>query len=202
MLIAPSILPQAFYREDTKSVAQALLGKVLCHRKSDGRLLMGRIVETEAYLGVDDPACHTFKDKKSAKNRSMYLDGGHAYIYVIYGMHYCLNLVTRTPAHPEAVLLRAIEPIGDAALPAKRPAAKANLESNGPGKLCRYLGLTKEQDGVPVWNESSGLWVLDAPPVPTAEVAARPRIGVDYAGEAAAWPLRYYVIGNRYVSKQ
>lgn len=219
----PSVLPQSFYLQDTAVVARALLGKILCCRAADGTLRTGHIVETEAYLGAEDPACHTFNHRKTSRNQSMYLEGGHAYIYLIYGMHHCLNIVTRTAAHPEAVLLRAMDPrVGPRVDPAAVPpvtgasehaaplasvsgAAKlvrSRLESNGPGKLCRYLGLTRAQDGVPMWTADAGLWVLEQAPLPPAQIVESTRIGVEYAGAAAAWPLRYYVRGNPYVSKK
>lgn len=203
-----TLLPQSFYFQDTAVVAKDLLGKILCRRAADGTVRMGIIVETEAYLGAEDPACHTFNHRKTARNQSMYLEGGHAYLYLIYGMHHCLNIVTRTAAHPEAVLLRAIDPRVDlaAAPPAKAPESarlvRSRLESNGPGKLCKYLGLTRAQDGVPMWTADAGLWVLDRAPLPPAQIVESTRIGVEYAGAAAAWPLRYYVRGNPYVSKK
>ncbi len=205
MSASPALLPQAFYLQETTLIARQLLGKVICRRTLAGTILKARIVETEAYLGVDDPAAHTYRNRQTARNRSMYLEGGHAYIYFIYGMHYCLNIVTRTAAHPEAVLLRALEPIDSSETPSEflpRSRPKASLLSNGPGKLCKYLGLTKDQDGVPLWSKTAGLWLLDSPSISEDKIVVRPRIGVDYAGEAAAWPLRFYINGNPYVSKK
>lgn len=194
-----SMIPCSFYRGDTTTVARKLLGAVLCHRTESGKILRGRIVETEAYLGIEDPACHTFGDRRTAKTRSMYLDGGHSYIYLIYGMHYCLNVVTRSEREPEAVLLRAIEPL-DWKSPGGKP-TRTLLPSNGPGKLCRYLGLTKAHDGLPMWTKSSGLWIQEGEAVDDGLVVETSRVGVAYAGEAAGWPLRFYIKGNLFVSK-
>lgn len=189
-------LPQDFYFQDTVTVSRALLGKILCHKNEDGETLRASIVEVEAYLGVKDKACHTFGGRQTPRTRSMYLEGGHSYIYLIYGMYHCLNIVTRTSEHPEAVLIRALEPI-------PRPAslAKKNLKTNGPGKLCREWNITKKHDGLALWKKQSGLWVEDAPAIPAAAIVSRPRIGVDYAAEAALWPLRFYMKDNPFISK-
>lgn len=197
LYLEPMILPQDYYNQDTTDLAQDLLGKVLHIRTSDGEE-RARIVEVEAYLGIEDPACHTFGDRRTKRTASMYLDGGHSYVYLIYGMYYCLNVVSRTPEHPEAVLIRGLEPItGD------RPTKKKDLKTNGPGKLCKYYGITKEHDGLRLWKKSSALYISDDDrEVKSHEVIACPRIGVDYAGEAAAWPLRFYLKDNIFVSKK
>jgi DNA-3-methyladenine glycosylase len=183
-------LPPSFYQKKTEIVAQRLLGKNLC-RRWRGKVFRYRIVETEAYLGIGDPACHTFGGRNTQRVQSMYLDGGHSYIYLIYGMYYCLNVVTKTPRHPEAVLIRAVEPL--------QP--EKDIHTDGPGKLCRHLHLTKKEDGLSLWKKSS-LWIEDAPAVPKKNIVAKKRIGVDYAGSAAKWPLRFYLRGNSYVSRQ
>ncbi|MDG0815035.1 DNA-3-methyladenine glycosylase [Bdellovibrio svalbardensis] len=191
------ILPQEFYFNDTTSVAKSLLGKVL-HIQTTGQEFRARIVETEAYLGVIDPACHTFGNKKTPRTKSMYMDGGHSYVYMIYGMYFCLNFVTRTSEHPEAVLIRGLEP-----LPSDPDIKKKNIKTNGPGKLCKHYHITKALDGVCLWKKKSPLFVSDDNfKVSAKNIIARPRIGVDYAGEAAAWPLRFYIADNVYVSKK
>nr|BFD64676.1 DNA-3-methyladenine glycosylase [Bdellovibrio sp. HM001] len=191
------ILPQEFYFEDTTSVAQSLLGKVLNIRTDHG-IQSARIIETEAYLGVEDPACHTFGDRRTERTRSMYLDGGHAYIYMIYGMYYCLNFVTRTHEHPEAVLIRAVQP-----LPALPDVKKKDIKTNGPGKLCKFYGIDRKEDGVKLWKKSSPLYVSeDAFKVSSKSIVSRPRIGVDYAGEAARWTLRFYLKDHPFISKK
>ncbi len=192
------ILPQEFYKAKTSVVAQRLLGKILCHRNETGTVLQGKIVEVEAYLGLDDKACHTFGGRPTPRTKSMYLDGGHSYIYLIYGMYHCLNIVTRTSAHPEAVLIRALEPL------IKDPFSipKKERKTNGPGKLCREWNITKKHDGLKLWNKKDGLWIEDAKTIPRSQIVMGPRINVDYAEEAAAWPLRFYILGSPFVSAQ
>lgn len=191
------LLPQDFYFEDTTTVAKNLLGKIL-HIKIVGTEQVARIVEVEAYLGVDDPACHTFGGRNTPRVKSMYLQGGHAYIYMIYGMYNCLNIVTRTKEHPEAVLIRAVEP-----LPTLEKPRKKDLSTNGPGKLCKHYNITRNQDGVALWRKNSSLYVSDDQyKVTRSQIVSRPRIGVDYAGEAAQWPLRFYLKDNPYISKK
>ncbi|WP_374076313.1 DNA-3-methyladenine glycosylase [Bdellovibrio bacteriovorus] len=191
------ILPQDFYFEDTTSVAKSLLGKVL-HIKSDKKEHKARIVEVEAYLGVEDPACHTFGDRRTQRTKSMYLDGGHSYVYLIYGMYHCLNFVTRTTEHPEAVLIRAVQPFD-----ADHNPKKKDLKTNGPGKLCKHYGITKDHDGLKLWKKNSEIFVSDDDfKVSSKQIVACPRIGVDYAGEAAKWPLRFYLKDNLFISKK
>jgi DNA-3-methyladenine glycosylase len=189
------ILPQDFYMQDTTDLAQALLGKVL-HIRIGDKEEKARIVEVEAYLGVEDRAAHTFGDRRTKRTASMYLDGGHSYVYLIYGMYNCLNVVSRT-SEPEAILIRAVEPITGI-----RPTVKKDLKTNGPGKLCKHYGITREHDGLRLWKKSSALYLSDdGHEVDPKQIVAGPRIGVDYAGEAAHWPLRFYLKDNIFVSK-
>ena len=197
--MSPKVLPQEFYFGKTIHVAKDLLGKTLCHRTPGGKILRGKIVETEAYLGIKDPAAHTFGGRNTDRVKSMYLDGGHSYIYFIYGMYYCLNFVTRIQGHPEAVLIRALEvQQGEG----KIKIFQKGLPTNGPGKLCRHFGLTKKEDGLELWKKKSGLWVEDAPKIKKSDIVTTTRIGVAYAGEAANWPLRFYIKDNPFVSKK
>lgn len=192
-----SLLPQDFYFGDTETVAKSLLGKTL-HIRTGPTEQLARIVEVEAYLGIKDAACHTFGGRQTPRVKSMYLSGGHSYVYLIYGMYNCLNIVTRTEEHPEAVLIRAVEP-----LPSLEKITKAQLVSNGPGKLCRHFGITREHDGLSLWKKSSALYLTDDGfKVSKSQIVAKPRIGVDYAGEAASWPLRFYIADNKFVSKK
>ena len=189
------ILKKDFYNRDTAQVAEDLLGKILNVKTSKG-LLRSRIVETEAYLGITDPACHTYNGRKTPRVSSMYLAGGHSYVYLIYGMYYCLNFVTKTEKEPEAVLIRAVEPLGVSY------ATKKEISTNGPGKLCRFYSITKKDDGLPLWKKESDLFVSDdGLKIPYDQIERSARIGVEYAKEAAQWPLRFYVKGNRFVSR-
>ena len=150
-----------FYKNDTHTVAKGLLGKVLC-REQDGILLKGRICEVESYLGTIDRACHAYNGKRGKKNESLYCDGGTMYVYFIYGMYYCFNVVTRSKEFPEAVLIRGLVPLEGTELLClnrynknSQDVSKKQLENlcNGPGKLCKAFNITKEQDGLNLFGE-------------------------------------------------
>jgi DNA-3-methyladenine glycosylase len=194
-------LPRAFYLHDTVSVARALLGCVLYRRLDEGALLSARIVETEAYLGANDMASHARRGLRSERNASMYLEGGHAYVYFTYGMHWCLNVVTQESDLAEAVLLRAAEPLrGIGSMRERRPKAKKDHElMNGPGKICMALDIDRKLDGESLRGDS--LWIAPRDiEVTDDDIAVSPRIGIDNSGDAAAWPLRFFLRGNRNVS--
>ncbi|HVK60908.1 MAG TPA: DNA-3-methyladenine glycosylase, partial [Bdellovibrionales bacterium] len=130
-------LPFSFYQRDTEEVARELLGKTLVHVLKTGQRVSGRIVETEAYLGARDAAAHSRGGLRSKRTESMFLPGGHAYVYLIYGMHYCFNVVTREADEPQAVLIRALEPIEGIEFMRRRRRVKRDLDlCSGPGKLC------------------------------------------------------------------
>ena len=179
-----SALPHSFYERPARVVARALLGKVLVH---DGRA--GRIVETEAYVGAHDLACHASRGR-TARTSILWGPPGRAYVYFIYGMHWCFNAVTGRQGRPAAVLVRGLEPVGGFDAP---------VRLDGPGRLCRALGITGAQNGADL--EVSGLRILDAPAVRGREVERGPRVGVDYAGDWAARPLRFWVRGSAGVSR-
>lgn len=196
----PRKLPRSFYLDDTVSVARALLGCVLWRRIGDV-LLAARIVETEAYLGANDLASHARKGLRSARNESMYLPGGHAYVYFTYGMHWCMNVVTQEADTAEAVLLRAAEPLrGVEWIRERRPKAKRDTElMNGPGKLCAALAIDKALDGIALNSDVLFLTGRNIA-VGDADIAVSPRVGVDNSGDAAHWPLRFYLRESRHVS--
>jgi DNA-3-methyladenine glycosylase len=185
-------LPKKFFQQDTTKLARALLGKRLV-RVYRGKRISGIIVETEAYLGKKDPAAHTFGGRRTERNRSMYLDGGHAYVYFIYGMHYCVNVVSKKKEEPEAVLIRALA-----------PEENISRSTNGPAKLCEALHITKKQDGLALFaGASKELFIEDTGlKISRKEIVTRSRVGVDYAGEAALWPLRFYLLGNAHISRK
>lgn len=193
-------LPRSFYLHDTVSVARELLGCILWRRLGD-EMLAARIVETEAYLGANDPASHARGGLRSDRNRSMYLTGGHAYVYLSYGMHWCLNVVTQESDTAEAVLIRAAEPLrGIESMRSRRPKAKRDFDlMNGPGKLCAALAIDKSLDGVALDGDLLFLSPREEP-VADADIAVSPRVGVDGAGDAAFWPLRFYLRPSRHVS--
>jgi len=194
-------LPRAFYVAPTLRVARALLGKVLVHDTPDGTTA-GRIVEVEAYRGPADRAAHSADGHRSPRNEVMYGPPGHAYVYFIYGIHFCMNVVCQPPDVPEAVLLRALEPLAGETLMRRRrrldDAAPAWRLCRGPGALCQAMGIARAQNGAELGR--GPLRILDAPPVPAVGVARTPRIGVDYAGDDAARPWRFLVRTSRAVS--
>ena len=185
--VLPDALPRAFYDRDTIHVARDLLGTLLVHIV-DGTPRIGRIVETEAYLGPHDKAAHSARGR-TARTEVMFGPPGHAYVYLIYGMYCCMNVVTECEGNAAAVLLRAVEPI-------------ANIEgrTQGPGLLCRALGIDRLHSGVDLLGDA--LWIGAAEPAPRLSIVRRPRIGVDYAGHWAKRLLRFYVRGNAFVSKR
>ena len=186
-------LPRSFYLQPTLRVARALLGKTLVHQTAEG-VTAGRIVEVEAYRGPRDRAAHSYGGRRTARNEVMYGPPGRAYVYFVYGMHHCVNVVCRLPDVPEAILLRALEPLDGEALMRRRrglPDAPARRLCQGPGALCRAMGITRAENGTDLVR--GRLRILDAPGVPAREVARSPRIGVDYAGPHAAHPWRFFV---------
>lgn len=187
-------LPRSFFLQPTLRVARALLGKILVHETPAGRA-SGRIVEVEAYRGPADRAAHSRGGHRSPRNESMWGAGGHAYVYFVYGMHHCVNVVTRAAERPEAVLIRALEPLDGLDLMRARRGLAADAPAwwlcRGPGALCRALGVTRALDGADLVR--GPLRILDAPPVPPRAVVRTPRIGVAYAGADAALPWRFFL---------
>jgi DNA-3-methyladenine glycosylase len=186
------VLAREFYQRSTEAVARDLLGKLLVRVGVEGVAAV-RLTEVEAYLGVDDAACHTFGGRRTARTETMWGEAGHAYVYLVYGMHHCLNVVTVGPGHPEAVLIRGGVPVVGLELIRRRRGPRvARLSlTDGPGKLCQALALTREHDGVDLCGSSSILKICDdGVRVGDENVERTPRVGVDYAGEAASWPLR------------
>lgn len=183
------ILSRDFYaNEDCAAVAQQLLGKILVVHKH-GELRAGRIVETEAYLGPHDLAAHTSKGL-TARNQAMFGEPGHAYVYLIYGIHHCMNTVTGPVGSGSGVLLRAIEPV-----------LNVGANTNGPGRLCKALGIDRSDYGTDLCVAES-IYLLDAPSVESRHIMAKPRVGVDYAGEWALKPLRFYDKNSAYISRK
>jgi DNA-3-methyladenine glycosylase len=195
------VIPAEFFARPTLAVARNLLGQRLV-RLLDGRRVSGRIVETEAYIGHDDSANHASKGR-TRRTEAMFGPPGRTYIYLIYGTHHMLNLVTEAPDFPAAVLIRALEPVeGLEVMQTNRPGLtnEVNL-TNGPGKLCRALAIDKTFHN---WDVSLGqeLWLEQDSSVPDSMIVTGPRIGVSYARpEDRAAPWRLWVRGNRFVSR-
>ena len=189
-------LPLSFYDRETEVVARELLGAILECRTNDG-VAGGRIVETEAYLGEHDAACHAVVGE-TARTRALYGPPGTAYVYFIYGVHWCFNAVTRAAGLPSAVLIRALEPV--AGLPLirqRRSAIRVDRDlTNGPGKLCAALGIDGTQNGLRL--DRLPLRIRSGELVPDADIAVSPRIGIT---RAADWPLRWFITSSRFVSK-
>ena len=193
-------LPRSFYLQPTLTVARRLLGKVLVHETADG-IAAGRIVEVEAYRGPADRAAHSRGGHRSARNEVMYGPPGHAYVYFIYGMHHCVNVVTQPRDVPEAVLIRALEPVAGVELMRRRRRLSDAPEwrlCRGPGALCQALGIDRTRNGADLVR--GALRILDRPDVTSARVGRTPRIGVDYSGDDAARPWRFLVRDSRSVS--
>jgi DNA-3-methyladenine glycosylase len=188
-------LPVAFYDRATEIVSRELLGAVLECTTAEG-VTRGRIVETEAYLGPDDPACHAVAGLTA---RTVHLFGppGVSYVYLIYGMYWCFNAVTRERGHGSAVLVRAVEPIdGIDLMRRRRPKVKRDRDLiNGPGKLCLAMGIDQAMNGLSLRGGPIVIRAGDS--VDDADVEVTPRIGITRAAE---WPLRYLVRGNPFVS--
>ena len=193
------MMNHAFFRQDTVELARRLLGCLLIHRTPDG-VAGGMIVETEAYIGAIDKACHAYRNR-SERTEIMYHDGGYAYVYFVYGMHYCFNVVTGQEGEGNAVLIRALEPVLGLGLMQRRRNTKSvrNLCS-GPGKLCQALAITKNEYGLDLCAMDSPLRLIRYRCIPGAKIGATPRINVAYAEEAAAWPWRFYIKNSPYVS--
>jgi DNA-3-methyladenine glycosylase len=180
-------LPREFFKNNTVAVAEGLLGKLLVHRV-DGVERIGKVVEVEAYLGPLDLAAHTSKGK-TARTRVMWGPPGYAYVYLVYGMHHCMNVVTEAEGTGTAVLLRALEPI-------------ANVDQNtrGPGRLCKAMGVDLRHYGHDLCSDDFYFARPDV--VPDFTIVRRPRVGVDYAGVWASKLLRFYIEHNPYVSRK
>ena len=196
-------LERGFYtRRDTLRVARELLGKRLVVPAPTGERVSGRIVETEAYLGAEDKAAHSYGNRRTARTETMFALGGTAYVFFVYGMHHQFNVVAGPEGLPHAVLIRAVEPDESVELMRQRRPARTDRElTSGPGKLCRALAIDLTHDGEDltgrrVWIEDAGVRVAPS------EIAAGPRIGVAYAGEDALKPWRFWVKGNEHVSRK
>jgi DNA-3-methyladenine glycosylase len=193
--LAP-VLPREFYDRPTELVARDLLGAIIEVRSADGTAA-GRIVETEAYIGEHDLACHAAAGR-TPRTAPLYGPAGIAYVYFIYGMYWCFNAVTRAEHEPSAVLVRAIEPtMGVDLMQRRRARARRAVDlTNGPGKLCLALGIDGQHNWLPLQRPPIVIRQGDA--VPDRDVIVTPRIGIS---ESADWPLRWLIADNPYVSK-
>jgi DNA-3-methyladenine glycosylase len=194
-------LPLEFYkRTDVLQVARELIGKIIVTR-FNGHTTSARIVETEAYVGLTDKASHSFGGKRTARNEQMYAPPGTAYVYICYGMHHLFNVVTNDKNIPDAVLIRAVEPMEGIATMLKRTGKKQldNTLTKGPGNAAKSLGIFKEHSGISLMSRLIYI-SADEEQIHEERIGTSKRIGVESAGAAAHYPYRYYVKGNRFVS--
>lgn len=186
------ILPADFYFQDTVEVSRQLLGKLLVHEKNEKQIYIGRIVETEAYLGNEDPACHSYGLRRTPRVETMYLPGGHSYVYFIYGMYFCFNVVTGDEHTPEAVLVRAVHPLtGLKEMQNNRNTSSLKKLADGPGKLCQAFEINSSHNGLSLFKppltvqEDEFIWQEN-----DLEISERIGLGSS-AGDSCHWPLRF-----------
>lgn len=216
-------LARKFYTQPTLKVAKQMLGKYLVHKTKQAELI-GKIVETEAYIGTEDKASHAYKGKKTERNKAEWLIGGHIYIYLVYGMYWQLNISTGREGRPECVLIRALEPVNGINQMNKNRKLKqkqtnkqyqgsdydtktkmtdginwVNL-TNGPGKLCQAMDLNKSHYGIDTAT-SKEIYLTKGEPVKPSQIVSSKRIGIDYAQEWADKTWRFYIKDNKFVSK-
>ncbi len=195
-------LPREFYtRPNVLTVARELLGRLLVVPAPDGTRVSGIIVETEAYRGPQDRACHAYGGRRTNRTRTMYEVGGTAYVYFVYGMYHQFNVVTNVEDVPHAVLVRAVEPVEGIELMRERRRGRADESlTSGPGKLCLALGIDRALDRADLLGER--VWIEEGRgPIPRSAIAVGPRIGIDYAGEWAEKPWRFWIRNSPFVSR-
>jgi DNA-3-methyladenine glycosylase len=189
-------LPVRFFRRPAERVARELLGAIVVSR-ADGALTTGRIVETEAYLGYDDPASHGYRHRRNERNAALFADAGTWYVYLSYGMHWCANVVCEEAGRAAAVLLRAVEPLeGLETMIRRRGCSDPQRLCAGPGRLCQALGITRSLDGLAM--SRSPVTIVSGSAIAEPDTEATPRIGIT---KAADWPLRYAVAGSPWTSR-
>jgi DNA-3-methyladenine glycosylase len=194
---APLPLPRSFYARPVLRVARDSIGKILVHETADG-IVSGRIVEVEAYRGPEDRAAHSFSGRRTPRTEVMFGPPGYAYVFFVYGMHWNFNLVTTAAGAPEAVLIRAVEPLSGLELMARRRGLASTRRelTNGPGKLCQAFAIDRSAYGADL--TSGPLYLLDGP---SPKLARGPRVGIDYAEEWAQKPWRFYDPASPFVSR-
>jgi DNA-3-methyladenine glycosylase len=194
-------LPREFYtRSNVVTVARDLLGKLLVVPSSSGRRVSGIIVETEAYRGPHDRAAHSFGGRRTKRTETMYGMGGTAYVFFVYGMYNQFNVVTNVKDAPQAVLIRALEPVEGIVLMRRRRHGQPDHNlTNGPGKLCIAMGITRKLDAADLSGRK--VWLEEGEKIPRARIASGPRIGIDYAEDWIDKPWRFWIKDNPFVSR-
>jgi len=197
------VLPKSFFLNgDVTAISQNLLGKLLV-TNIDNQITIGKIVETEAYNGSNDKACHAYLHRNTKRTFVMFKEGGRSYVYLCYGIHFLFNIVTHEEGQPNAVLIRSLEPVEGIGLMKERRglSVERNL-CNGPGKLAQAMGIDKVVNDIVLYENHSPVWIGESNSQETFETVVTTRIGVDYAGEDAFLPWRYYIKDNSYISKK
>ncbi len=195
-------LERDFYvSDDTVNIARDLLGKLLVMPDEHGKRVSGMIVETEAYLGITDRAAHSYGGRRTRRTEATYALGGHTYVFLVYGMYHQLNVVTGPINHPHVVLIRALEPVEGIEIMRERrgPMKDKNLTS-GPGKLCISMAVDRSLNGDDLLG--GRIWIEKYRAVDHKEIDFGRRIGIDYAGEDAYKPWRFWLDGNQFVSRK
>ena len=200
-------MSSSFFQQETCQVAVQLLGQTLVRVTQDHQFLKGKIVETEAYLGLHDPSCHSFGGRRTFRTQTMYLPGGYAYVYFTYGMHHCFNIVTAGKEDPSAVLIRAVEPLEGVSQmiifrkqnsKRKNPCFKYDL-TNGPAKVCQAMNICKKLNGQSLQGDV--VYVEKDRKIRFFEISVSERIGLSKDSDSYYWPLRFYIKNNPYVSR-
>ena len=192
-------LKKSFFERETTQVAVDLLNCVLVRMTDTGTFLKGRIVETEAYLGLKDDCCHSFGDRRTERTKTMYLPGGYVYVYFTYGMYHCFNIVTTREGEPEAVLIRALKPIeGISEMKINRSQQSIKNLTSGPGKLCQAFDICKKLNGESL--EGNKLYIEKGKKIPAEKIAVSERVGLSSHQSACYWPLRFYIEDSPFVS--
>lgn len=191
-----------FIDSDVVTLSKRLLG---CHLRTriDGKITSGRIVETEAYRGRDDKACHAFNYKRTKRTETMFMEGGHSYVYLCYGIHNLFNIVVNVEGEPDAILIRALEPIDgvdEMLLRRKINKIKPQLTA-GPGVLSKAMGIDKSMNNVDLTAIDSPVWLELMEPIEADNIISGPRIGINYAEECVEWPWRFCIKNNDYLSR-
>ena len=199
-----NMLPTPFFeREDVVGIARDLIGKFL-YSTIGGQLTGGRIVETEAYRAPDDRACHAYGNRRTARTETMFAAPGTSYVYLCYGIHKMLNVVTAPTGTAHAILIRAIEPTLGLDIMRKRrnhPKKEVDL-TNGPGKVGQAIGLELSHNAIDLTRVGSPVWLTEAPKLPDEQIVSGPRVGVAFAGSCALRPWRFRLRGNRFAGRQ
>lgn len=197
--MAKKIQREFYLHDDTLQIARDLLGKKLVVRTAAGERISGMIVETEAYLGAIDKAAHSYQNRRTKRTETMFAEGGHAYIFFVYGMYFQFNVVVGKVDVPHAILIRAIEPVENIEIMRERRGKMPDKNlTSGPGKLCIALAIDKTFNGVDLLDNK--VWLEDFVTFSDKEISSGKRVGIDYAEEFAEKPWRFWVKNNLFVS--